>query len=74
VDEFELVSIDDVPALMGVLTEANGVYWLDGSPDVRLGGVPSELARALGGLVWVTGHTEGEDFRIQSFGIIAARR
>lgn len=73
VTDFDLVSIDGAPAIMGVLTESEGIYWLDSSPDVRLGEVPNGLAQELGSLVWVTGSEDGDDFRIQSFGVISAR-
>ncbi len=70
VTEYEVVAVNGETPSVGVLERRGAEYWLGGDSEVHLMGVPNALTRAVGAKVWVTGSSDADGLRVQSFGII----
>jgi hypothetical protein len=71
--EYDVLSVNSVPAYLGVLELRDGELWLDRENALQLTSVPAQLANMEGAKVWITGPVDGEDLRVQSFGIVKGR-
>ena len=72
-ESFQVQSVDGMPAYLGVLRHKEGHWELASSKPtetaILLSGVPGQLRRAQGSVVWVAGEWSGEIFSIRSFGL-----
>ena len=69
--EYEVVEIDGLKPVVGVLRESGGAYRIaSGEDETTLAAVPRELSGLVGAKVWVTGVWEGGVLRVQSYGVI----
>ena len=72
-ESFQVQSVDGMPAYLGVLLHTEGHWKLASSPpastSILLSGVPEQLGRAQGSMVWVAGEWSDEIFSIRSFGL-----
>ncbi len=68
--EYDVVSVNSEPAYLGVLEHRDGVWWLDREEALMLTLLPSALEGSAGAKVWVAGVLEGEELRVQSYGVV----
>ena len=72
-ESFQVQSVDGMPAYLGVLRHKEGHWELASSKPtetaILLSGVPGQLRRAQGSVVWVAGEWSDETFSIRSFGL-----
>ena len=68
--EYDVVSVNSAPAYLGVLTQRDGVWWLDREESFRLTLLPSDLEGRVGAKVWIAGPVDGDELRVQSYGIV----
>ena len=70
VREYDVVSVNSAPAYLGVLMNRDGVWWLDREEPLRLSLLPADLEGRVGAKVWVAGPVDGDELRVQSYGIV----
>jgi hypothetical protein len=71
VSRYEIVSIDGVKPLVGLVTARQGATWLAMAADtVKLLTAPAELTSKPGAKVWVIGRRNGREVTTQTYGII----
>ena len=68
--EYDIVSVNSEPVYLGVLTQRDGVWWLDREESFRLTLLPSDLEGRVGAKVWIAGPVDGDELRVQSYGIV----
>lgn len=71
--EYDVVSVNSAPAFLGVLELRDGELWLDRENDLRLTAVPAQLQNMAGAKVWIAGPSDGDELRVQSFGVVRER-
>jgi hypothetical protein len=67
---YDVLSVNSAPAYLGVLINREGEWWLDREEPLRLSLLPSDLDGRVGAKVWVAGPLEGDQLRVQSYGIV----
>lgn len=68
--EYDIVSVNLEPAYLGVLAHRDGVWWLDREESFRLTLLPSDLEGRVGAKVWIAGLVDGDELRVQSYGVV----
>ena len=68
--EYDVVAVNSAPAYLGILARRDGVWWLDREESFRLTLLPSDLEGRVGAKVWVAGPVDGDELRVQSYGIV----
>jgi hypothetical protein len=70
---YDVLSVNSEPAYLGILENRDGVWWLDREESLRLAALPSDLEARDGAKVWIAGPLEGDELRVQSYGIVRER-
>lgn len=68
--EYDIVAVNSAPAYLGVLAQRDGVWWLDREDSFRLTLMPSDLEGRAGAKVWIAGPVDGDELRVQSYGVV----
>ncbi|KPJ88604.1 MAG: hypothetical protein AMS18_13380 [Gemmatimonas sp. SG8_17] len=67
---YEVLDIDGVEPLVGVLQEVSGHLMIATDPPLTLQDPPQGLAAMVGAKIWIVGRVEVATVHVQSFGII----
>jgi hypothetical protein len=73
VSAYDVISVNSAPAYLGVLELRDGEMWLDRDDDLRLITLPAQLQDMAGAKVWLVGPVDGDELRVQSYGIVRGR-
>jgi hypothetical protein len=68
--EYDVISVNSAPAYLGVLELRDGELWLDRANALMLTAVPAQLQNMAGAKVWIAGPLNGDELRVQSFGVV----
>ncbi len=71
--DYDVVSVNSADAYLGVLELRDGTLWLDRENALKLAVVPHQLENLAGAKVWIAGPVDGDELRVQSFGIVRER-
>jgi len=71
--EYDVESVNGAPAYLGVLETREGELWLDRDRALMLTSVPTQLENLAGAKVWIAGPVDGDELRVQSFGVVKER-
>jgi len=71
VTDYDLVSINSQAAYLGVLENRDGDWWLGRAEAFRLTAIPEQLQDKTGAKIWIAGPVDGNELRVQSFGVIS---
>jgi hypothetical protein len=71
VSRYEIVSIEGIKPVVGVLTSRDGATWVAAERDtVKLSATTPEMRPKIGAKVWVVGRRTGAELTPQSFGVL----
>lgn len=67
---YEILTIQGLEPWVGILSERDGIWWLDGNRRVRLVEVPARFRELVGARVWILGRAIGDGVHPQTYGVI----